>query len=167
MENLEIINSVNVKELKEYIDSCKVNPSLAERKPKLTAHWIGDEHCRIEVGDKSFEMGGYDKGQVSPMTMFLASLAACDAGVIANHAALMGLKIENLSVEASGHFNILAYIGLESKGGAGYDSVKLTFKLNAPEASDEQIAQLKEILERSSPVGDSFTRKIPIELEFV
>lgn len=167
MENLEIINSVNVKELKEYIDSCRSNPSNAERNIKLVAHWIGDEHCRIEVGDKSFEMGDYDKGQVGPMVMLLGCLAACDAGVISTHASLMGLKIESLSVEASGHFNVLAYIGLDSEGGSGYDSIKLTFKLSAPEVTPEQIVQLKEILDRRSPVGDSFTRKIPVELEFI
>ena len=165
MENLEIINSVNVKELKEYIDSCRSDPSNAERNIKLVAHWIGDEHCKIEVGDISFEMG--DKGQVGQMEMLLGCLAACDAGVISTHATLMGLKIESLSVEASGHYNVLAYMGLDSEGGSGYDSVKLTFKLSAPEVTPEQIAKLKEVLEKRSPVGDSFTRKIPVELEFI
>lgn len=167
MQNLEIINSVNVKELKNYIDSCRGDPSKAERNINLVAHWIGDEHCKIEIGNKSFEVGNYDKGQVSPMVMLLGCIAACDAGVIAEHAALMGLKIESLSVEANGHFNILAYLGLESKGGSGYDSVKLTFKLNAPGVTPEQITKLQEILESGSPVGDSFKRKIPVELEFV
>ena len=167
MNNAEIINSVNVKELKAYIDSCRVDPSKAERNINLVAKWIGDEHSKVEVGDKSFEVGNYAKGQVSPMEMLLGCLAACDAGVIAEHAALIGLRIESLTVEAYGHFNVLDYLGLKSEGGAGYDSAKLTFKLNAPGVTPEQIAKLTDILESGSPVGNSFTRKIPVKLEFM
>jgi hypothetical protein len=39
--------------------------------------------------------------------------------------------------------------------------------IDATDATPEQIAYLKHICETGSPVGDSLTRPIPIELEFI
>ncbi len=38
--------------------------------------------------------------------------------------------------------------------------------IEAPGATDEQIEYLKERCERSSPVGDSLRKQIPLSLEF-
>jgi hypothetical protein len=39
-------------------------------------------------------------------------------------------------------------------------------RISAPGATPEQIASLRERCERSSPVGDSMSRAIPLKLEF-
>lgn len=78
----------------------------------------------------------------------------------------LGLKIESLSVEASGHFNVQSYLDLEDAPGSGYDAVAYTVHLSVPGATPEQIAYLRERCEHSSPVGDSLARAIPLKLEF-
>ncbi|MBI3609153.1 MAG: OsmC family protein [Nitrospirae bacterium] len=109
-------------------------------------------------------LGGDD--ELNPMQMFLATLAACDVDLVAMHASFLGLKIESLSVEATGHFNVQAYLGLEGATGSGYDGISYTVRLSAPSATPEQVAHLRERCERSSPVGDSIARAIPLTLEF-
>jgi hypothetical protein len=80
---------------------------------------------------------------------------------------MIGLEVKTLSVEASGHFNVQSYIGLDGKPGPGYDQIAYKVRLDAPDATPDQIAHLRERCEQSSPVGDTLTRPIKMELEFV
>jgi hypothetical protein len=79
----------------------------------------------------------------------------------------MGLKVKSVTVEVNGHFNVAAYLGIEDVSGAGYDRMSAKVYIDAPDATPEQIAYLKHICETGSPVGDSLTRPIPVELEII
>ena len=164
MGQITEINGVNVSEMLEFKNMCGQDPSKADRNPALIAHWVGGSRSRVEFKDKVVHIGGDD--EFNPMQMFLASLAACDVDLVAMHASLLGLKIESLSVEATGHFNVQSYLGLEGASGSGYDTIAYTVRLSVPGATPEQIAHLRERCERSSPVGDSLARAIPLKLEF-
>ncbi len=83
------------------------------------------------------------------------------------HSAMIGLEVKSLSVEASGHFNVQSYMGLEDKPGAGYDQISYKVILDAPDATPEQIDYLIERCKKSSPVGDTLERSISMTLEFV
>lgn len=158
------INGVNVTELVEFRDIVRQDPTNADRNPTLVAHWVGGSRSRVEFKDKVVQMGGDD--ELNPMQMLLATLAACDVDLVAVHAAFLGLRIESLSVEATGHFNVQSHLGLDNAPGAGYDAIAYTVHLSVPGATPEQIAHLRERCERSSPVGDSLARAIPLRLEF-
>lgn len=158
------INKVNVKALLDYKKSVEKDSSKADRNPKMIANWIGGDRSRVDFGDISVTFGG--ENEMNPMQMLLATLASCDVDLIATHASILGLKIENLSVEVSGHFNVQAYLGLENVPGSGYDSISYTVNITAPNATSEQIDYLRKCCERSSPVGDSLTKKIPLKLKF-
>ena len=158
------INGVEVGELLEFKNICAQHPDKAERNPALVAHWEGGSRSRVEFKGMAVHLGGDD--EFNPMQMFLATLAACDVDLIAMHASLLGLKIESLSVEAAGHFNVRSYLGLDGAPGSGYDGISYTVRISVPDATPEQIAYLRERCERSSPVGDSMSRAIPLNLEF-
>ncbi|HEY5669093.1 MAG TPA: OsmC family protein [Anaerolineales bacterium] len=164
MSEVTEINGINVAELLEFKNICKQDPSKADRDPVLVAHWVGGSRSRVEFKDKVIHLGGDD--EFNPMQMFLATLAACDVDLVAMHASFLGIKIESLSVEVTGHFNVRSYLGLEGAPGPGYDSISYTVRLSAPNITPEQVAQLRERCERSSPVGDSMARVIPLKLEF-
>ena len=164
MNKVAEINSVNVAQMLEFKDLVAQDPSKAERNPALVAHWAGGSRSRVEFKDKVVHIGG--DGELNPMQMLLATLAACDVDVVAMHASLLGLDIESLSVEATGHFNVQSYLGLDGAPGPGYDAITYTVRLSVPGATAEQIAHLRERCERSSPVGDSLARAISLKLEF-
>ena len=130
----------------------------------IVGHWIGGSRSRVEFKDKAVEIGG--PGNFDAMQMLLASLVACDVDLVVVHASLLGLEVESLSVEVTGHFNLQAYLGLPGTSGSGYDAVSYTVRLSVPGATPEQVAYLRERCERSSPVGDSLARDIPVRLEF-
>jgi len=153
-----------VTQMLEFRDLVAQDPTKAERNPALVAHWVGGSRSRVGCKDKVVHIGGDD--ELNPMQMLLATLAACDVDVVAMHASLLGLNIESLSVEASGHFNVQSYFGLDGAPGSGYDAIAYTVRLSVPGATAEQISHLRERCERSSPVGDSLTRAIALKLEF-
>ena len=158
------INGVEVGELLQFKNICAQHPEKADRDPALVAHWEGGSRSRVEFKSMIVHLSGDD--EFNPMQMFLATLAACDVDLIAMHAAFLGLKIESLSVEAAGHFKVRSYLGLDGMPGSGYDSISYTVRISVPDATPEQVAYLRERCERSSPVGDSMSRAIPLKLEF-
>ena len=164
MSDITSINGVEVGELLEFKNICAQHPDKAERNPTLAAHWEGGSRSRVEFKGVTVHLGG--DGEFNPMQMFLATLAACDVDLISMHASFLGLKIESLSVEATGHFNVRSYLGLDGAPGSGYDSISYTVRISVPGATPEQVAYLRERCERSSPVGDSMSRAIPLKLEF-
>jgi len=160
------INGVNVTELLEFRNMCKQDSTKADRTPIVVASWIDGSRSRVEFkGRRVVYLGGDD--ELNPMQMFLGTLAACDVDLVAMHAAFLDLKVESLSVEVTGHFNVQSYLGLEGTAAPGYDGISCTVKLSAPGSTPEQISQLRERCERSSPVGDSLERAIPLKLEFI
>ncbi len=159
------INGINVESLKNFKEMVKSDPTKADRAPTVIARWLDGERAEVEYENIKISMGG--ENELNAMQMLLAAFAACDVEVIAVHCSFLGLKIESLSVEATGHFNVQSYLGLDNGPGSGYDSISFTIRLKTPEASPEQISYLKERCERSSPVGDSLERKIPMTMEFI
>lgn len=159
------INGYNVAEIQEFIDMVKSTPEKAGRKPAVVAHWIGESRARVEFGDVVAHIGG--SGELNAMQTLLASLAACDVDLVAMHTSLMGLKIESLSVEASGDFNVQSYLGIKNKPGPGYNAITYTVRLSIPGATQEQINELHRLCEQGSPVGDSLSKTIPLAFELV
>ena len=158
------INGVDADELRAYIESVKVDRERADRTPTVIAHWVGGTRAEVVStgGGPPVYMGGDD--DPSAMGMLLRALAACDIEVIVNRAALLGVEIESLSIEAQGYFNVARYLGVEAPQGAGYQRASYTARLKAKGATPEQIDEIRSALE-ASPVGDTFERRIPVTFE--
>ncbi len=164
MSQISEINGVNVTKMLEFKDLVMKDSTKADHNPSLVAHWVGGSRSRVELKDKVVHIGGY--GEFNPMQMLLATLVACDVDLMAIHASFLGLKIESLSVEATGHFSVRSYLGLEDAPASAYDAISYVVRLSVPDATPEQITYLRERCERSSPVRDSLARAIPLKLEF-
>lgn len=159
------VNGINVEELNGYIEGIRQDRSVADRDPVVVAHWEGASRARVETDRrKGFYLGGDD--DFSAMQAILGALAACDVEVVATHAALIGLEINELRTEARGHFNVASLLGVDSPTDAAYESISYKVVIDAPDASEDQIAHLKQACERFSPVGDSLRKAIPLTLEF-
>lgn len=158
-----LINGIDVDKLKQAQDQAAKDVSAFEREPKIVARWLNGSTAKIEFGDISSEIGG--DGNLNAMQTLLASLAACDIDLVATHAALIGVTVEKLWIETVGHFNSRAYYGVEGAQGPGYNDIAYTVHLKAPGATPDQIKYLKERCVRSSPVGDSLSKAIPLSLE--
>jgi uncharacterized OsmC-like protein len=157
------LNGIDVAQVRQEQEAARRDLAAVDRNPRLMAHWVGGTRARIEMGDIIAYLGGSD--DFSAMRALLASLAACDVSVIATHAALLGIGLERLSVEAEGQFNAAAYLGVEGAPGPGYQGIRLTVRLRAPGATPEQVELLRRVLEHGSPVGDSLRRMVPTDVK--
>jgi uncharacterized OsmC-like protein len=160
------INGVDVEELSDYIESVAADSTKADRNPVVVARWVGGTRAEVTsaLGGPPVYMGGDD--DPSAMGMLLRSLAACDVEVIANRAALLGIDLDELTVEARGYFNIKRYLGLEADHGPGYQQVSYAVRVKAKNATPEQLAALGKACVVGSPVGDTLERPVPISFEF-
>lgn len=159
------VNGINVENLNDYVDRIRQDRSVADRNFLAVAHWESETRSRVDVdGRKSLSLGGND--EFSAMHAVLGALAACDIEVIATHAALVGLEIRDLRVEARGDFNVASLLGVESPTDAAYKAITYKVVMDAPGASQEQIDRLRQACESSSPVGDSLRKAIPVTFEF-
>lgn len=154
----------HAQEIRTYKGMVEQDPTLAERSPRVVARWVGGDGSRVECDGATISLGG--EGNLTPMDAVLAALAACDVDVVATHAALLGLEVESLTVEATGHFDLRSYLGLEDAPGPGFDSISYVIHVAIPNATPEQMRHLQERCERSSPVADSLARAIPLRLRF-
>jgi uncharacterized OsmC-like protein len=99
------------------------------------------------------------------MKLVLASLVACDVDLVANRAALLGVEIESLTVEATGHFNVRRYLGFDAAG-SGYERIAYTVRLKTRRGTPDQLAELRRACEQASPVGDTLKRQVALSLRF-
>jgi len=161
---MRVINGMDREAVLGFKEAVTADPDTADRWPTVVAEWVGGSRSKISYQGLTTHIGG--EGELNPMQMVLAALAACDVDLLAMHAAIIGLEIRSLRVEASGHFNVQSYAGVEGTPGSGYDQVSYTIVLDAPDATPDQLAYLRERCERSSPVGDTLGRSVALTLAF-
>ena len=159
------LNGLDIDELREYIDGVTADAAQADRDPTVVARWVGGTRAEVvsTLGGPPVYMGGDD--DPSAMGILLRALAACDIEVVVTRATLLGIEIEDLSIEARGYFNVARYLGVEARQGAGYQRASYSVHLKTKGgASPEQVADLKAALD-ASPVGDTFERNVPVTFE--
>jgi uncharacterized OsmC-like protein len=160
------INAVNVKELTDYIAERKANPEKCSVRRTLKAEWVGGTRARVYSGSgKELYVGGED--DFGAMSVALASLLACEVDVIATHATLRGIELEELSLEGTGDFNNAMYLGVAQEPSPGYKQIGYTVRIKAKDATHDQLEDLAKLCETASPVGDTFSRKVVLKLNVV
>jgi hypothetical protein len=161
-----VINGIDVAELADYTESCRIEPARADRNPRVTARWVGGGRAEVtsSLGGPPVYMGGPD--DPSALGMLLRSLAACDVEVVATKAASLGVEIEELAIEAQGYANIGRYLGLDSPIGPGYQRIAYTVRLRTKGATPAQLEEIRRACLEGSPVGDTVERALELEMEF-
>ena len=160
------VNGIDVDELREYVASAARDAAVADRDPVVVARWAGGDLAEVAFasGEAPVFVGGADGP--SAMKLVLASLAACDVDLVVNRAALLGVEIESLTVEATGHFNVRRYLGLDAAPAPGYERIAYTIRLKTRGGTSAQLAELRRACEQASPVGDTLQRHVAVSLQF-
>jgi uncharacterized OsmC-like protein len=108
--------------------------------------------CSVDLGRAIQEaqahagVGGPGTGACSG-DLLLGALAACSQVTAQMVAAAMGVPTERIEAVVEGDLDLRGTLGID-QAPVGFESIRLRLEIDAPEATDEQLAALREKTER-------------------
>lgn len=173
-------NGIDVDQLVETIDAIKDDPSLGSFTFRARSTWQDGTHNTGEIGafrhagaeDESretfFELDGDEphvllgsnKGP-NAVELLLQGLAFCYAVGFAANAAARGIEIDSMEYEVEGDFDVRPFLGLEGSR-PGLTAIRAKGKVSSPNATQEQLEELCQYVQETSPVRDSLAREVPV-----
>src|SRR4051812_47965115 len=125
--------------------------------------------CNVDLGRALYEAEAHP-GVGGPGTaacsgdLLLGALAACAQITAQMVAAAMGIDA-SIEVTAEGDLDLRGTLGLDREVSAGFAAIRLTFDVDAPDASDGEVAALVEKSERYCTVLQTLRRPPMVEAE--
>jgi uncharacterized OsmC-like protein len=165
----------------ETIDTIKQIPRLADFKFRLHNRWINGGLNRSTI--KNFYGAGKDNQREEPFVLdadeppvllgqdaapnpveyLLHALVACVTTALVYHAAAKGIRLEEVESRAEGEIDLHGFLGLDDNVPRGYKNIRIKFRIKA-DVPDEQLEELCRLGPTYSPVFDSITRAVNVEV---
>lgn len=181
----EALNGVDVEQLTETINQVKEDPDLAKFNFRAHTEWMNGAFARTEIQD-FYGAGKEDDSRTEPFVMegdeppvllgsnkapnavetVLHALTSCLAVGFVYNAAAKGIEVENLNFDISGDIDLHAFLGLSDEIRPGYENIKVSYKVNC-DASREEVEELCEYVQKTSPVLDIIKNPVPVTVEMV
>ena len=123
--------------------------------------------CSLEVGQKFLEAQAHT-GVGGPGTaacsgdLLLGALAACAQLTCQLVATAMGIPFEHIRVDVEGEMDLSGTLGISKEVPVGFQDIHAKFDINAPHATPEQLAALKEKTEQYCVVMQTLMKPPPI-----
>jgi uncharacterized OsmC-like protein len=178
-KTINVVNGVDMDALGETVNAIQDNPELGESKFHIHNKWISGGHNRTNVTDffsagqhishkQTFELdadeppvlGSEDKG-ANPVEHLLHALAACVTTSMVCHAAIQGIRIDELESELEGDIDLRGFLGLSQDVRKGYRNIRINFRVKADE---ENLEKLK-TLTKFSPVFDVVSNGTSVDIQ--
>ena len=126
--------------------------------------------CSVDVGRAIQEayahagVGGSATGACSG-DLLLGALAACAQITCQLVAAAMGVPTNRIEVVAEGDLDLRGTLGVADDVPVGFERIRLRLEIDAPEATEEQLALLQEKTERYCVVMQTLVRPPALSVE--
>lgn len=175
------INGIDMKVMRETIESIQTDPALGRCRFRVTNHWVdGDHNCtrvcgfyagKAEHGHKQeYELHADEPPMLAggdtspnPTEHLLNALASCVTTSMIAHAAVRGIQIDALESEVEGDVDLRGFLGIDSKVPKGFTNIRMRFKVRTDPKNFKKLKGLAEF----SPVYNTLMNgtKVNIELE--
>lgn len=181
MSTITAGNGIDVDQLVGTIEAIKEDPALGAFTFRAKSTWESGTHNVGHIGDFT-HAGSEDRSRVSPFVLqgdeppvllgsnngpnavelLLQALAFCYAvGYVAN-AAARGIGIEKMDYEIEGDLDVRPFLGLDGPR-PGFTGIRAKAWVSSPNATSEQLQELCQYVQDTSPVRDCLANPIPIE----
>jgi uncharacterized OsmC-like protein len=177
-----ITNGVDVHKLHETVAAVKQNAELASFQFRIQNRWIdcGENRSHVlpfSAGGKVFahKVGftmtadepemllGADTG-ANPVEHLLHALASCVTTSTVYHAAARGIKIERIESTLEGDLDLRGFLDLDPTVRKGYQNIRISLQIKAPNATEEQLRELSTLGQRYSPVYDTLSKGVKVAI---
>src|SRR5438876_8257230 len=105
--------------------------------------------CSVDIGRAIYQaeahtgVGGAGTAACSG-DLLLGALAACAQITCQMVATAMGIATEKIEVEVEGELDLRGTLGISREVPVGFEQIRVRFDIEAPEATPEQVAALRE-----------------------
>ncbi|SFR96496.1 Uncharacterized OsmC-related protein [Halomicrobium zhouii] len=178
-----VVNGVDVSALEGAIESITEDPAGGAFTFRAETEWEDalksvttiDEfdHAGETVHTREFTLQGDEPEQIlgeragpNAVELLLGALGSCLSVGYAANAAAMGIELDDLSFEMEGDLDLRGFLGISEDVRPGYESMTCTAHV-ASDASEEDLAALRERVEKTSPLVDAITNEVPLETRIV
>jgi uncharacterized OsmC-like protein len=162
------LNGVDVDYIAQTIQAIEQDPDIAAFKFRAKNQWISGGHNRATINgyygakqehlrpepfvmdaDEPPVLAGQDQG-ANPVEYLLRALAGCLMTTMVYHAAVRGIRIEELEMDLEGDLDLRGFLGLSNEVRKGYENIRVNFRVK----TDEQNLDRLKALCMLSPVYD-------------
>lgn len=180
MPTITAKNGINVDQLVQTIEAIKADPDLGAFTFRAKSSWKDGTHNLGEIAGFT-HAGAEDESRAAPFVLqgaeppvllggnngpnavelLLQGLAFCYAvGYVAN-AAARGIEITRMDYEIEGDLDVRPFLGLEGAR-PGFTAIRARGRVSSPNATPQQLEELCQYVQDTSPVRDSLAHPIPV-----
>jgi uncharacterized OsmC-like protein len=163
------LNDVDLDSVASLAGKIQEDPEVANTKWNAQVKWKGGFRSEATIrdfeplaSDEPAALGGTDTGP-NPVEQILAAFGNCLAVGYAANATAAGIEIRDLSIELEGDVDLHTFLGL-ADGNAGYSGISIKVNIDS-DASKADLETLHRKVTRTSPVGHSLSRAVPVKIE--
>ena len=177
------INGVDVEQLEGAVEGISADPEVGQFTFRAETEWTDALKCVTTIDEfdqagetvstREFTIEGDEPEQIlgertapNAVELLLASLGSCLSVGYAANAAAMGIDLRDLRFELEGDVDLQGFLGISEDVRPGYDSVSCTAYLDS-DASKEELAELRERVETTSPLMDTIANTVQLSTDLV
>ena len=127
--------------------------------------------CSVDVGRAIYEAGAHagvgGTGEVACSgDLLLGALAACAQVTCQMVAEAMGIEAESIEVTVQGDLDLAGTLGVSRDVPVGFETIRTTFDIVAPKATDEQLEDLRHKTEQYCVVYQTMANTPDLQIEW-
>ena len=112
--------------------------------------------------DEPESLAGSDQGP-NPVELVLAALGTCQEITYRLYADALGIPLNGVKVSMEGDVDLRGFFAVDNEARPGFLSIRGSVILDSP-AGEDDIARLKETVDRHCPVLDLISNRTPVDL---
>ncbi len=184
MATITARNGVNVDQLVATIGAVQQDPNVGAFTFKASSTWRSGARNEGEIkdfvhagqlvarpeafrltGDEPAVLLGSNEGP-NAVELLLQALGFCYAVGYVYNAAARGIEISELRYEVEGDLDLRTFVGLDGPR-AGFTAIRAKSWVKSPNATTEQLEDLCQYVQDTSPVRDCLANPIPVTTDLV
>ncbi|MFB6160477.1 MAG: OsmC family protein [Haloferacaceae archaeon] len=177
------VNGIDVSALEGAVEAISDDPGAGSFTLRAETEWEGaftsvtsiDEFDQAgeTIHSREFTLQGDEPEQIlgertgpNAVELLLGALGSCLSVGYAANAAHVGIDLDELRIEMEGNADLRGFLGISEDVRPGYESVTCTAYVDA-DATEAELAELRERVEATSPLVDAITNEVPLETHLV
>lgn len=178
-----MVNGVDVSALEGAIEAISDDSDVGMFTFRAETDWQDSLKCVTAIDEfdqagetirsRTFTLDGDEPEQIlgertapNAVEMLLGALGSCLTVGYAANAAAMGIELDSLRFEMEGDVDLRGFLAISEDVRPGYESMSCTVYVDA-DASEDELMELHEHVEATSPLVDVITNDVPLETRLV